>query len=347
MTIADNKKLGPARPIRLRYYFLGITLAWSLFITLALAWDFNTKNSGLYEAARIQARAAFEKDVLYRRWNARHVDVYVPVTATTQPNPYLKVPERDIETPLGRKLTKINPAFMTRQVHEIGKDTDGMQGHITSLNPIRPENAPDAWETDALKTFERGVTEVSSAEVIAGKEYMRLMRPLITEKSCLKCHAEQGYTAGDIRGGISVAVPLSLFVTIEKRGLFTFSVINGLIWLIGIAGIGFGMHLLNRQISRRLQAEAELRRHGKLQGAMEMAGAVCHELNQPMQAVSGYSGIITMGIKADDPLGKKLESIKQQIDRMGIITRKLMDITRYETTEYNHGKIIDIDKATR
>ncbi len=345
--MADNEKMENARPIRLRYYSLGIALAWSLFIILALAWNYKTEKSGTYEAARIQARAAFEKDVLYRRWNANHGGVYAPVTATTPPNPYLKVPERDIETPSGRKLTKINPAFMTRQVHEIGKDTDGIQGHITSLKPIRPENAPDAWENDALKAFERGAAEVSSAEDIAGIKYMRLMRPLVTEEGCLKCHAQQGYKTGDIRGGISVAVPLSTFFAIEKKGLFIFSVIDGLIWLIGIAGIGLAMYLLNRQISHRLQAEAELREHGKLQGAMEMAGAVCHELNQPMQAVSGYSEIIMMEIEAGDPLSKKLESIKQQIDRMGIITRKLMDITRYETTEYKQGKIIDIDKATR
>jgi C4-dicarboxylate-specific signal transduction histidine kinase len=107
------------------------------------------------------------------------------------------------------------------------------------------------------------------------------------------------------------------------------------------------MYLLDRQISRRLQAEAELRQHEKLQGVMEMAGAVCHELNQPMQAVSGYAEIIMMEIKADDPLSGKLESIKQQINRMGTITRKLMSITRYETTEYKQGKIIDIDKAAR
>jgi hypothetical protein len=35
----------------------------------------------------------------------------------------------------------------------------------------------------------------------------RYMAPLITERSCLKCHAKQGYKVGDIRGGISVILP--------------------------------------------------------------------------------------------------------------------------------------------
>ncbi len=169
----------------------------------------------------------------------------------------------------------------------------------------------------------------------------------MTEKGCLKCHAEQGYKTGDIRGGISVSVPLSLFFAIEKRGFFSFFFINGLIWLFGIAGIWSGKHFLKRQILRRLQAEAELRQHEKLQGVMEMAGAVCHELNQPMQAISGYAEILMMELEDNNPHNKRLESIKQQIDRMGMITRKLMDITRYETTEFKQGKIIDIDKAAR
>ena len=43
---------------------------------------------------------------------------------------------------------------------------------------------------------------------------------------------------------------------------------------------------------------------------------------------------------------KKLDSIKQEIRKMGRITRKLMHITRYETREYLNGrKILDIDKS--
>jgi hypothetical protein len=101
-----------------------------------------------------------------------HGGVYVPVTEETQPNPYLSdVPERDLITPSGRHLTLINPAYMTRQVYELMKESYGVRGHITSLNPIRPENKPDTWETQALRAFESGKTEVSSIEKIEGKEF--------------------------------------------------------------------------------------------------------------------------------------------------------------------------------
>ena len=97
---------------------------------------------------------------------------------------------------------------------------------------------------------------------------------------------------------------------------------------------------------RIIELQAALVEQKKLQGVIEMAGAVCHELNQPMQAVSGYSELVMMDIKGDNPLYDKIEKIKKQVDRMGDITQKLMKISKYETKGYLKGKIIDIEKAT-
>ena len=57
---------------------------------------------------------------------------------------------------------------MTRQLHELGSEEYGMKSHITSLNPIRPENKADEWETEALLTIEEGDSEVVSLEVMEG-----------------------------------------------------------------------------------------------------------------------------------------------------------------------------------
>lgn len=131
------------------------------------------------------------------------------VDQITTPNEYLEVPERDIFTPSGVLLTKINPAYMTRQVHELVKVQSGEQGHITSLNPIRPRNAPDVWERIALQAFEQGTVEYSSLETMNDVLYMRLMKPLFIEESCLQCHAKQGCQLGDVRGGLSISMPMA------------------------------------------------------------------------------------------------------------------------------------------
>ena len=98
---------------------------------------------------------------------------------------------------------------------------------------------------------------------------------------------------------------------------------------------------------RMIELQASLIEKEKLQGILEMAGAVCHELNQPLQVVSGISELLTMDIQENNPLYKKMALIKEQTERMGEITLKLAKITSYETKDYLEGKIVDIDKSSK
>jgi len=98
--------------------------------------------------------------------------------------------------------------------------------------------------------------------------------------------------------------------------------------------------LLHRKMEKKLLEEE------KLKGVLEMAGGICHELNQPMQVVSGYSELLLMEIGKEDSAYPYIKMIKEQTDEMGSITRKLMRITKYETREYVEGsRIIDIGMA--
>ncbi len=86
----------------------------------------------------------------------------------------------------------------------------------------------------------------------------------------------------------------------------------------------------------------------KLKVILEMAGAVCHELNQPLQYISGSSELLLMTTPKSDPLYEDLYKMKQQVDKMGKITKKLMGITTYETKNYvGETSIIDINKASK
>ena len=111
--------------------------------------------------------------------------------------------------------------------------------------------------------------------------------------------------------------------------------------------INIGSVCVARDLSERKQAEQERIRYEKLQSVLEIAGAVCHEMNQPLMAISGYTELILMDMPEKEPLRERLVNIKEQIDRLAMITRKLMGITRYETRDYLKGKIIDIDKACK
>jgi CheY-like chemotaxis protein len=85
----------------------------------------------------------------------------------------------------------------------------------------------------------------------------------------------------------------------------------------------------------------------KLQGVLEMAGAVCHEMNQPLQAVTWATELLLREIPEEDRLSSAARDINRNIERIGEITRKLQGITRYETMKYvGNTKIIDIERAS-
>jgi len=95
-------------------------------------------------------------------------------------------------------------------------------------------------------------------------------------------------------------------------------------------------------ISQRKAAEKETYERERLQGVLEMAGAVCHEINQPLQAILGYSELLLMSPEVE-MAGKNLNSIKDQATRLGKITKKLSNITQYKTVNYpGNIKIVDI-----
>ena len=233
---------------------------WTVCICAALGLNLWHERESVHELARMNAMTAFQKDVMYRRWNAGRGRIYGVMDEKTPSNPYYDGPERDIETPSGIKLTLINPAYMTRQVHELGATETGVTGHITSLNPIRPENKPDEWESKALQEFEHGTVEKSEIVDFKGIPHLRFMRPLITEESCLGCHANQGYQVGDVRGGISVAVPIEPIRAIALGHLGTLASGYIALWILGLAGIAFGGAVSVRDSKKRKVMQDALRK---------------------------------------------------------------------------------------
>ena len=101
------------------------------------------------------------------------------------------------------------------------------------------------------------------------------------------------------------------------------------------------------EVGRRvIELQKSLIEKEKLKGIVEIAGAICHELNQPMQVVLGYTELLMMDVPEDAPLYASVKAIKAQIERMGTITKKLMTITQYKTKDYLKGKIVDLEKAS-
>lgn len=243
-------------------YSLLLACGWTFVIVTSLMVSISVQRKDAITIAQNVARAYIDKDILYRNWNALHGGIYVPTDRGVAPNPFYppSVLERDVTTPSGRHLTLINPAYMTRQIYELAQQDHKVSERISSLNPLRPENKADAWEESALRNFKHGDLEAISVVTEDSIRYVRLMRPLVTEESCLPCHVSQGYKQGEIRGGISIRMPMSLFETALRKQVGLLCAGHGIMWLLGLSGLYVGYTGLKRRNLERDLATEELQR---------------------------------------------------------------------------------------
>ncbi|MBF0266635.1 MAG: DUF3365 domain-containing protein, partial [Gammaproteobacteria bacterium] len=213
-------------------------IIWLILILALIFWSLYQTYNKTYDIARNQARSLFTKDVIYRHWSASHGGVYVPVSDKTPPNPYLKnIKRRDVTTTDGQTLTLINPAYMTRQAHQLGDELYNFKAHITSLKPERPENKADDWEKNALLKLKQGEIEFFQKTQFLGKEYFRYIQLLRVTQPCLSCHETQGYKVGDVRGGISVSLPAEPFMFSMHQENLTTIISFSLLMMVGWLGI--------------------------------------------------------------------------------------------------------------
>ncbi|MEW6117232.1 MAG: ATP-binding protein [Nitrospirota bacterium] len=234
-------------------YFIFFLSIWTVLVLISVTWNLYQDHAGTTEKARIEARTIFQHNLAYRRWNAQH-GVYVEISDEIRPNPYIVSPRRDLVTADGTQLTLINPFQMTRQAYELLSKQSPLAAinRTVSLEPLNPENIADEWEKEGIQAFAKGEKEVSAITEIKGKPYLRLLKPYVTEQPCLKCHGFQGYKAGDIRGAMSIAVPMAPYNELATATRRIILLTHVLLWLMGAVTIGLlskGMQRYQKTIS--------------------------------------------------------------------------------------------------
>lgn len=298
-----------------RRYFWLLACAWTAAVAGSLAWNLAHEANEVRSVTSQAARALLEKDLLYREWSIIHGGVYVPQIGQKAASASARDEEREVVTPSGQTLTLLNPALVSRQVFELQEQQTGIRGHLTSLKPLRAENGPDDWERQSLKDFEQGRKEVSSIETLQGERCFRMMRPLVIVPACLRCHEEAGHKPGEIRGGISVTVPLSRFISPGAN--LQFGMAHLALWLVGMTGLIFGAHNLQGHIRAQRQAEVERDR-------------LIAELKEALASVKTLRGLIPI-----------CASCKKVRDDRGYWTQIETYLKQHSSAEFSHGLCLD------
>ncbi|MCI5158718.1 MAG: DUF3365 domain-containing protein, partial [Candidatus Electrothrix sp. AUS1_2] len=253
-------------PVKTFYFatLSGVAL-WTALVALSLSWNIHVQHRQVAELVMNEARSHFNRDQAFRFWAAMHGGVYVPVTEGTPPDPKLRhLPERDITTPSGKKLTLMNPASILHQMLDQFEGVDRAKGRITSLRYLNPDNAPDDWEKKALQSLEQGAAEVAEYTEMQGEPYLRLMRPMIADAGCLQCHAEQGYQEGDVRGGVAISFPLEPFRRVSDKVVRRICLVYALIWLSILPVFYLFSRKMRFRLRERIRHEAELEEWAEL-----------------------------------------------------------------------------------
>jgi len=324
----DLEKAVP-RLVRQRRWWAVLLVVWGIGVWTALTVHVADIHTQSIRIATEGARNMFRMVVLTRSWNSSHGGVYVPVTPKTQPNPYLDVARRDVTTTDGQALTLVNPAYMTRLIAEMAESDSGAIFRLTSLRPIRPENAPDEWERAALLSFESGNKETIAVTQGAPTQQLRYMAPLQVQQTCMSCHARQGYKVGDVRGGISVSQRYAPIEAATRAGVEQARLTYGSVFVVVTALGWLLLELLRRRwldlegkIFELRHTREELVLSEKMASLGRMVAGFAHEINTPVgvavgavshneDALDRISAMLSQEEVSEEDLREELNGVRQ------------------------------------
>jgi hypothetical protein len=125
----------------------------------------------------------------------------------------------------GMGFKGFTPAVFGRQAADKFAAVTGLAMKQTSEKYRNPQNQPDAFEKKVLQKlgapgWEKG-KGYSEVVAVNGKKSLRYLQPLYIASACLTCHgdpkgeldvagrAKEGYREGELRGAVSVTVPMA------------------------------------------------------------------------------------------------------------------------------------------
>lgn len=193
----------------IRPFFISLCLVIFIFIIAISGYLFQHINTQMQDRLREQAISYTGLIHYIKSWNTYYEYIYVQKKQGVESSEYIRKMgiTPDVATKDGRVFTIRNHAIVITEISRRSEQQDGVKFRITSLFPISPYNAPDAFEREGLAGFTSGRREFYKLINNQSQPLYRYMTPLYVEPSCLECHRDKNYRVGEVIGAVSLSIP--------------------------------------------------------------------------------------------------------------------------------------------
>jgi hypothetical protein len=296
-----------------------VGLLWLAFLFALAVWSAESEQAHFLDSAERKAEILFEQMVLMRSWNSAHVGVFVKSSDESPPNPHLKEIDRILIAANGDQYTRINPAYMTRQLGVLSEKAGNVVFHIAGLEPMGQTNKPDSWEKECLISFERGGSDRFQLVDSPGGKRFRFMAPLRVEAKCLVCHIHAGNRK--TLGGISVSFPAGPMIASRQESVARTHVAFTLIGLVGLIGIVGATYQILR---KRDEAQC-----ANLAKSMFIAN-MSHDMRTPLNGIMGMTELMERkGL--DEEQARHMQLVRQSAQTLLEIVDDITEFSRLES----------------
>lgn len=231
-------------------------VSWTAIIFGLYLWASSGEHDHFDEMIILKAESLAHHSQALRRWIGGHGGVYVEVDDQIKPNALLAhVPERDVETPSGRKLTLLNSPAILRAIFREFSNDEGDQIRLVSYQPLNPLNAPDDWEKVALEKLEVGEDKVQAFQTAGEESIFRLMFPMKVEPKCLNCHPYEATHKQQVVGGLSIIVDKTPYNRVSESLKQKIGIGYLGIWALGLFGMTV-FDLIGARLLRQIEFSA-------------------------------------------------------------------------------------------
>jgi signal transduction histidine kinase len=298
---------------------LFLAVLWSLLVLFSLWTQREQLNRTAQQLARIDAIANLKKDMAIRKWASQVGGVYINETKAPNVDALSEQERLQASSTTGDnlKLISLTSIHILMGIQEVSNKEYGSKERLTSLQLHNRDNAPDEWETKALKTLQAGSELVAEAlPKKKGHGLMRVMIPMRMEEECLECHRETLVPVGGLRGAASVSIDLNTYWSAQEGTWRTIQYWHLGIWLAGLVTLSIYWSFLRRRAIEHVRQD-QLRRENEAalqqqQQRLEESEARLRELAAFLQTVREEERA-HIARELHDELGQALTALRMDL----------------------------------